>query len=327
MSRRRLRLGYCHPGSGMKPSTPNTTSRALRTDDDWWRIRDFILETYSITPVGFIWENRRWEGWRLHREHPVPVRRLREVVRIWESGGRIVGVAHPEGRGDVHLQVHPDFRHLESDMYAWAEERLSLPSQGGKKGRTLTTFAFDYDSPRRRVLSDRGWNRLESGGMTRHLRLGGQHIEPTPLIDGYVLRSTRATDDDLTQRMADVINAGFNTDIHSPTEIHTFMTKSPTFSHDLNLIAEATDGSFAAHVGGTYDERNRRGIIEPVCTHPDHRRRGLARALIIEMFHLLREVGATDVYVDTGDDDGASAFYESAGFTESYHGNVWRKDW
>ena len=45
------------------------------------------------------------------------------------------------------------------------------------------------------------------------------------------------------------------------------------------------------------------------------------------MFHLLREVGATDVYVDTGDDDGASAFYESAGFTESYHGNVWRKDW
>jgi hypothetical protein len=25
------------------------------------------------------------------------------------------------------------------------------------------------------------------------------------------------------------------------TEIHTFMTKSPTFSHDLNLVAEAHD--------------------------------------------------------------------------------------
>ena len=48
----------------MTPPTPGTTSRALRTDNDWWRIRDFILDTYPITPVGFIWENRRWEGWR-----------------------------------------------------------------------------------------------------------------------------------------------------------------------------------------------------------------------------------------------------------------------
>lgn len=306
--------------------TPSTTSRALRTDDDWWRIRDFILETYAITPTGFIWENRRWEGWRFHRERQVPVRRLREVIRIWESSNRIVGAAHPEGRGDVHLQVHPDFRHLEPDMFAWAEERLSLPGEHGR-GRTITTFAFDYDSPRKRVLADRGWARLKSGGMTRHLRLGDQYLEPTPHIDGYVLRSTRLGDRDIAQRMADVINAGFNTDIHSATELHTFMTKSPTFSHDLNLVAETSDGTFAAHVGGTYDERNRRGIVEPVCTDPHHRRRGLARALILEAFQRFKGLGATDVFVDTGDDAAANAFYESAGFTEAYQGSVWRKTW
>ncbi|MEA2010361.1 MAG: hypothetical protein U9N78_06630, partial [Actinomycetota bacterium] len=61
--------------------TPSTTARALRTDDDWWRIREFILDMYPITPNGFVWENRRWEGWRFHRERPVPVRRLREVIR------------------------------------------------------------------------------------------------------------------------------------------------------------------------------------------------------------------------------------------------------
>ena len=306
--------------------TPFTTSRALRTDDDWWRIRDFILDTYPITPTGFIWENRRWEGWRFHRERPVPVRRLREVTRIWESSSKIVGVAHPEGRGEVHLQVHPDFRHLEPDMFAWAEEHLSVPGKEGT-GRTITTFAFDYDSPRQRVLTDRGWSRLDSGGMTRHLRLGDQHLDPTPHIDGYVLRSTRASDRNVAQRMADVINAGFNTDIHSATEIHTFMTKSPTFSHDLNLVAEIPDGTFAAHVGGTYDERNRRGIVEPVCTDPGHRRRGLAQALVSETISRFKELGATDVVVDTGDDPSANAFYESAGFTEAYHGNAWRKTW
>ena len=306
--------------------TPRTTSRALRSDEDWWRIRDFILETCQITPVGFVWENRRWEGLRFHRERPVPVRRLREVVRIWESSGRIVGAAHPEDRGEVHLQVHPDFRHLESDMFAWAEERLSLPGKDGR-GKTITAFAFDYDSTRKRVLADRGWTGLESGGMARHLRLGDQSLETTPHINGYILRSTRPGDRDIAQRMADVINAGFNTDIHSATEIHTFMTKSPTFSHDLNLVAEASDGTFAAHVGATYDERNRRGIIEPVCTDPRHRRRGLARALILEAFQRFKNLGATDVIVDTSDDAAANGFYESAGFTEAYRFTAWRKAW
>jgi mycothiol synthase len=306
--------------------TPLTTSRALRTDDDWWRIRDFILDTCQITPIGFVWENRRWEGWRFHQERPVPVRRLREVIRIWESSGRIVGVVNPENRGSAHLQVHPDFRHLESDMFAWAEDHLSLPGEAGG-GRKISTFAFDYDSPRQRVLAERGWKRLDSGGMTRHLRLGDQDLEPTPHIDGYVLRSTRPSDRDVAQRMADVINAGFKTDFHTASAYGSFMATSPTFSHDLNLVAEIPDGAFAAHVGGTYDERNRRGIVEPVCTDPGHRRRGLAQALVFEAISRFKELGATDVVVDTGDDESANAFYESAGFTEAYHGNIWRKAW
>lgn len=310
----------------MTPPTPDATSRALRTDDDWWRIRDFILDTYPITPPGFVWENRRWEGWRFHQERPVPVRRLREVIRLWESGDRIVGVAHPEEQGNAQLQIHPDFRHLESDMYEWAEGRLSIPGEGGT-GRTITTFAFDYDVARQQVLIERGWERLESGGTTRHLRLGDRYLQPTPRIEGYVLRSTRAGDREVAQRMANVINAGFDTDLHTATAVHTFMTQSPTFSHDLNLIAEAADGTFTAHVGGTYDERNRRGIVEPVCTDPRHRRRGLAQALILEVISRFKGLGATDVYVDTGDGEAVNAFYESAGFTEAYHGNVWRKTW
>ncbi len=129
------------------------------------------------------------------------------------------------------------------------------------------------------------------------------------------------------QRISYVLNAGFGRDIHTATEYTTFMTKSPAFRHDLNLVAENPDGSFAAHVGGTFDGRNGRGIVEPVCTDPPHRRRGLAGALMREVFGRFRDLGATDVYVDTGDDEAANALYESVGFTEAYHGNVWRKIW
>jgi ribosomal protein S18 acetylase RimI-like enzyme len=127
------------------------------------------------------------------------------------------------------------------------------------------------------------------------------------------------------QRIADVLNAAFNRTFHTAEEFYAFASRAPSFRYDLHLVAEAPDGSFAAHVGVTYDEVNRRGIYEPVCTHPDHRRHGLARTLMFEGWHRLKRLGASDVYVATGDDLAANELYESVGFTEAYKGCIWRK--
>lgn len=157
------------------------------------------------------------------------------------------------------------------------------------------------------------------------MRLGSKPL-PTPVLaDGYLLRSTGPTDDD-HQRVTDVLNAGFNRSIHTAAEFKRFTLGSPSYRHDLNLVAVAPDGVFAALVGVTYDEANRRGIFEPVCTHPDHRRRGLAQTLMFEGLHRLKALGAADVYVGTGDMEAANALYESVGFTEAYRGYIWRKD-
>ncbi|MEN8234583.1 MAG: GNAT family N-acetyltransferase [Actinomycetota bacterium] len=305
---------------------PRTTSRALRTEADWWRVHAFIIETYPITPTGQNWEHRRWEGYRFHEERPIPIRRFREIVRIWESDGRIVGVANPEDGGDVHLQVHPGFRRLESEMLAWGEEHLSAPTGDGKR-RTISTFAYRYDTLRRHHLEERGWKPLDAGWVARRLRLSAVEPLPTPEIEGYVLRPTSPGDPDLAQHMADILNAGFGRTSHTAKEYATFMAKAPVFSHDLNLVAEVPDGSFAAHVGCNFDARNRMGFYEPVCTHPDHRRQGLAQALMLEGLNRFKALGTTDVYVETGDDPAANALYDSVGFTEGYWGNLWRKTW
>jgi predicted N-acetyltransferase YhbS len=123
--------------------------------------------------------------------------------------------------------------------------------------------------------------------------------------------------------MASLLNAAFGRTIHSGAEYRTFVSRSPSFRHDLNLVAEAPDGSFAAHVGVTYDEANRHGIFEPVCTHPDHRRNGLAQALMFEGLRRLRAAGAATAQVETGD-MGPAALYVTCGFGEEYRGDVWR---
>ena len=89
-------------------------------------------------------------------------------------------------------------------------------------------------------------------------------------------------------------------------------------------MAEAADASFAAYVGAPFDEPNRRGILEPVCTHPSHQRRGLARSLVREALRRLGALGASEVTVGTGDSDAANRFYDSLGFTEMRSGWDWR---
>jgi ribosomal protein S18 acetylase RimI-like enzyme len=155
------------------------------------------------------------------------------------------------------------------------------------------------------------------------MRLDGPLRDKTT-VDGYLLRSLRSADE--SQRIADVLNAGFGRTFHTAVEFELF-TAAPDFRFDLCLVAEVPDGSFASYVALQYDETNRRGIVEPVCTHPDHRRRGLAAALLIDGLHRIVALGATEAQLDTGLAAAANALYESVGFTEAQVGHVWRRTW
>jgi ribosomal protein S18 acetylase RimI-like enzyme len=85
---------------------------------------------------------------------------------------------------------------------------------------------------------------------------------------------------------------------------------------DLDCIVETAAGSFAAYCLAWLDPENRVGELEPVGTHPDHRRRGLASAVCRFTHHRLRKEGAevAIVYSLAGSD--ATALYESIGMRE-----------
>ncbi|WP_404392763.1 GNAT family N-acetyltransferase [Humibacillus xanthopallidus] len=308
-----------------RPPVPaRTHDRPYRGDDDFWRVRGLLLETYPITPVDFNWEIRRWDGQRFYREHQDPAGDGR--IHLWEDeGGRLIGAVHPEDAGDAFLELHPDHRHIEEEMIAWAEQHLAVTVEEGAR-RQLDVFAFDYDVPRRRILTRRGFERLPEGAVTRRLRLGAGLIPASQLADGYGMRTTCPGVGD-AQRIADLLNAAFDRTVHNAAEYQAFTTTSPSFRHDLDLVAEASDGSFAAYAGVTYDSVNRRGIFEPVCTDPRHRRQGLARALMLEGVRRVRALGAVDVYVATGETNPANELYDSVGFTEAYTGGSWRRVW
>jgi hypothetical protein len=48
------------------PTTEPITARPFQFEDDFWKVRNLLIETYPITPPGWNWEIRRWDGRRFH---------------------------------------------------------------------------------------------------------------------------------------------------------------------------------------------------------------------------------------------------------------------
>ena len=304
--------------------SPPIVARPLQGDADFWSMRALLIDTVPLTPVGLNWDMRRLDGQRFYNADPEINPLLDRPLQLWETAdGQLVGYVLSESSGDAHLQVHPDFRYLEEEMVAWAEGALPAPAENGQL--QLLFFVNEYDALRQQILAQRGFAKMPYGTMIRHLRLGHQALARPQVADGYTLRTTRTEDLADCAQIAALLNAAFNRDIHNAAEYQNFARRAPSFRSDLDLVMVAPDGAFAAYVGIPYDEINRRGTFEPVCTHPDHRRNGLAKALMTEGLLRLKATGAVDVIVETGDMPPANALYNSMGFTEAYRGYGWQK--
>lgn len=298
--------------------------------EDYWPIHRLIDETFSITPVGFNGDIRRWEGKRFYDKNRGGNPDWHKNSQLWQQpSGQPVAVTHPDSPGYPALLIHPDFRRLEPEMIGWAETHLAKTLEEGKpleEGKSeIQFYVYDYDVQRRRLLEDRGYQKTTSGGAIRRLRFGQQALVQPALKEGYRLRTTNPADDADAQQIAKLLNAAFNRDFHNAAEYQNFARLAPSFQPDLDLVAVAPDGTFAAYVGIPYDRANQLGIFEPVCSHPDHRRKGLARALMQAGLLRLRSLGARYAMVDTGDMVPANRLYDTIGFGETHQGHYWRR--
>jgi GNAT superfamily N-acetyltransferase len=84
---------------------------------------------------------------------------------------------------------------------------------------------------------------------------------------------------------------------------HRAVTASPGYRPELDLVAVAPDGTFAAYGLGWLAADSSSVLFEPVGTDPDHARRGLARALGAQLLRVARDLGATQAAVGPRGDD------------------------
>ncbi len=293
--------------------------RAFSGHSDFMLVRQFLIDSYSGFDHLFNWGIDRWEVFRYSGNAGSELagdRVWERFVRLWEDGGRLVGVAHPEDGGDLHVQIDADHRYLENEMFAWGEEHRSP----GQVAGALSTWVRAHDSHRREVLRSRGWKRIGLDGYTRRRSLLTP-LPAGPLPDGYLIRSLDLMGDRDAEGRAAVSRAAFGTT--RTAEMARVLASAPSYRPDLDLAAIAGDGTFAAYTTVWLDEVNRFGVLEPVGTHPDHRRIGLASAVMAEGMRRAAALGAETAYVGCGDDPGVNRLYEKVGFVDVDADELW----
>jgi len=271
-----------------------------RLAQEAWRLRP---ETAQETVGDLAWMTRQHAG-----------RESEWVRQLWLDGDRVVAWGWIKPPAWLSFEAPNELIGAVFDWFerAAAERPLEVgvqsPNSHAIAELEARGFAHDPDAPWIR------WNMRDLEEL------------PFPSVpEGYRL-ATMADVPDVPARVA-VHRSAFHPSRVTEESYAAVMAEWP-YRPELDCVVVAPDGSFAAFALAWLDEANRMGLLEPVGTHPDHRRRGLARAASLLALHNLRAAGATAARVGCRGDDAypvPKLLYESIGFREFNRSLIYTK--
>ncbi|HSV86621.1 MAG TPA: GNAT family N-acetyltransferase [Levilinea sp.] len=304
--------------------------RKYQTESDGEKIRQFLRVVFLANNRREIsWPLYRWDYWRWHVNANIFQFDLSAAIFLWETpDGRLAAVLNPDGPGEAFLQVHPDFHtpELEVDMLSAAETQFATTQAEGKQ--RLVAWAHESDRLRQDLLKRRGYSRSKWLPEQQRRREMSQPIPPVSAPQGYTIRALGGLDEHPARSW--VSWKAFHPDKpdekYEGWEWYANVQRAPLYRRDLDLVAVAPNGEFAAFCTLWYDEVTRAAAFEPVGTHPEHQRKGLGKALMAEDLRRVRDLGATLCRVGSYS-EAAGALYASLGFTEYDLSEPWVKEW
>jgi ribosomal protein S18 acetylase RimI-like enzyme len=216
-------------------------------------------------------------------------------VELWLEGDDAVAWGWLDD-GELDLEVHPDHAHLAREVLAWAQPRSVL--------------ALAIHSETVRMLEEAGYRPSEK--WYEHMVRSLDGTLPEAIVpEGYRLRTVDG-DADVGPRV-EVHRAAFAPSRVVRESYRAVMSAFP-YRAALDNVVVAPDGTFAAFCLCWIDVENRVGLLEPVGTHPAHRRRGLAAAVCLAGLHALSRAGADTAVIYSAGASQAFRVYERIGF-------------
>lgn len=291
--------------------------------DDIRRVRDFLSETYKIHQ-----EKRNWLIDRLNFTYSlsrimngIDEVTYRNKMLIVEKNKVIEAVVLTEGedRGEAFFQL----RNLNCDdtlikiMFDFVEDNLMKEEEGESYVhlRIQREAVGCVDEAIKRGYIKENWTEITSKKTL-------ETVEEVRLKDGYRF----AQIDEVSDAEKAIGHAEAFGYIDKPVYLERskvgigVLEKMLDFDNALDIQVLDIEDKVVAFCTMWFDKMNKIGILEPVGTHPEHRRKGLAKAAIFEACNRIYKRGAKAVYVGSDQE-----FYKAIGFEEKTYDDVYKK--
>lgn len=278
---------------------------------DYQEVCDFLVELNRKEQTCINWNWARWE-WMYF--HPYFDRKLMDTIGLWKAEERVVGIAlYDLFYGEAFCGALEEYRKLMPEILAYAVN--TFRNEDG-----LGIAANDRDEGMQKCLRDLGFERAAQAETVLSISLEQRQAYALP--QGMKIREIHFPEDNLAYQT--VIWKGFDHE-DDPEELEKMLRNASNLPIHrdpfLCLAVVDKEDQFVAHCTCWYDKRTDYAYVEPVCTIPQYRGRGLGRAVVAEALSRSRELGAERAVVIS-----EQKFYKGMGFKEQSHYTFyWRK--
>ena len=270
---------------------PKTAHLRKYLPADFLGVRDLLVDTYPTFGMPHNWGFERWNYARYFvipmlagyqegvayapsvEESLEAIRAWENMIRVWEGDeGEVVGAVTIEypWPGMAFFQRRPGYDFLLGEMVDYTEGSLVH-----RKRNEVRISVGGRDEPLQQLVRERGYTQDTENPEGHSSFLISGPPEPQ-LPPGFFFR-TMADSNDIELRR-EVFGRAFNhPDPRDWPSAFAYeeLQRAPDYRKDLDLYIVGPGGQYVACCIVWYDERNRVGMLEPVGTHPDFRRRGL----------------------------------------------------
>lgn len=287
--------------------------------NDFELVRSFLIDSNEKAGCFLNWIPSMFENIRFGPCGPIYSDDEDEYIKIWEAqdGNHsvVAGVTCLKPSGSAWIQIHQEYRELEDAMIPWLERQWMELHENRSGVNKLEFEVPESNTERIACLQRHGYDR---GEVYSHYRIRpvNLHIPEFHLPESYSVRNARIEQE--FSKYKEVQGSVFPHCAKHMTISHARIYRSASFyNEELDIVAVAPNGDFAAFCTVRLDPISRIAELEPVGTHPEHRKLGLAKAVICEGLRRLRNHNPKAICIlGAAPTEGAVRLYDSLGFSK-----------
>lgn len=281
------------------------------SESDYDSVCSFLIELNRNNDLHINWNWARFEWMYEHSEFD---RTLIGSIGLWKCGERVVGAAiYDMYFGEAFCGALREYDRLYPEILDYASRKLCDESG-------IAVAVCDENSAELEAVKNAGFTQIDQHETVMKTELDREL--PVELPDGL-----KFADLDPAVNAYDfqwMLWQGFDhgedrTEFENTEKI--IPQKRKHLDPHLSVAAVDDNGNNAAYCCLWYDNRTDYAYVEPVCTIPSYRGKGIAKAVVSEALNRVKALGAKRAYVISDMD-----FYGKLGFQERLHFTFYSKN-